>query len=178
MRLHKIHPDFDPVIAGILRRIPKSEVILFKDPHNLWHKLLWERFHRTMPEVLDRIRFLPWLSDDDFKNMMMLSDVALDTFHYGGGVTSYIILAMGTPIVTWPGRLMRGRLTLGCYRKMGMVDCVAKDPKEYVDLATRLGTDENFRSSIRERILEKNGALYDDEGVVRELCEFFKEVVR
>jgi predicted O-linked N-acetylglucosamine transferase (SPINDLY family) len=178
MRLHKIHPDFDPVIAGILRRIPKSEVLLFKDPHNLWHELLLKRFQKTMPDVLERVRFLPWLHDDDFKSLMMLSDVALDTFHYGGGVTSYIILATGTPIVTWPGRHMRGRLTLGCYRKMGVMDCVAESQSRYVDIAIRLGTDRGYRETIKEKISKKNAALYDDEGVVRELCHFFKEMTQ
>lgn len=176
MRLHKIHPDFDPVIAEILRRNSHSEAILFKDPFNLWHELLLKRFQKTMPDVLGRIRFFPWLNDDDFKSLIMTCDVALDTFHYGGGVTSYIILATGTPLITWPGRYMRGRLTLGCYRKMEMMDCVAEGPKEYVDLATRLGADEGYRRSIRQMISYKNGALYDDEGVVQDLCEFFKEV--
>lgn len=177
MRLHKIHPDFDPVIAEILRRNPRSEIIMFKDPLNLWHELLWKRFQKTMPDVLDRIHFLMWLNDNDFKSMMVVSDVVLDTFPYGGGVTSYIILASGVPIVTWPGRYLRGRLTLGCYRKMEMMDCVAESPDEYVDIATRLGTDEDYRRSMREKILERNTTLYDDEGVVRELNQFFKEVV-
>ncbi len=178
MRLHKIHPDFDPVIAEILRRNPGGEVLLFKDPRNLWHELLWKRLSKTLPDVLERIRFLPWLNDDDFRSLMMAADVVLDTFHYGGGVTSFIIFATGAPIVTWPGRYLRGRLTLGCYRKMEMMDCVAEGPNEYVDIATRLGTDEDYRRSIREKILERSTTLYDDEGVVRELSHFFKEVTR
>jgi hypothetical protein len=31
--------------------------------------------------VLGRIRFLPWLNGNDFMNLLLLSDVALDTFH-------------------------------------------------------------------------------------------------
>jgi len=178
MRLHKIHPDFDSGIAEILRRDPQGEVLLFKDPRNLWHELLQKRLSRILPDGLGRIRFLPWLNDDDFKSMMAAADVVLDTFHYGGGVTSYIIFATGTPIVTWPGKYLRGRLTLGCYRKMGMMDCVAESPREYVDVAIRLGTDPSYRESIKEKILEKNATLYDDEGVVRELNRFFKQVTR
>ena len=178
MRLHKIHPDFDPVIAEILRRNPGGEVLLFKDPRNLWHERLSKRFCKTLPDGLGRIRFLPWLNEDDFKSLMIAADVVLDTFHYGGGVTSYIILATGAPIVTWPGRYLRGRLTLGCYRKMEMMDCVGESQKEYVDVAIRLGTDRSYRESIKEKILEKNATLYDDEGVVRELSHFFKEVTR
>ncbi|HUL28993.1 MAG TPA: tetratricopeptide repeat protein [Thermodesulfobacteriota bacterium] len=176
MRLQKIHPDFDPVIAEILRRTPQGEVLLFKDPHNLWHESLWKRFTKTLPDVLERIRFLPWLNDDDFKSMMTAVDVVLDTFPYGGGVTSYTILAMGTPVVTLPGMYLRGRLTLGCYRRMEFMDCVAKNQDEYVSIATRLGTDPEYRESIKKGILEKNAVLYDDEAIGLELNQFFKEV--
>jgi len=176
MRLHKIHPDFDPVLAKILRQDSRGEIVLFRDPRSLWHELLQKRLSQILPDGLGRIRFLPWLSDDDFKSMMAAADVVLDTFHYGGGVTSYIIFATGTPIVTWPGKYLRGRLTLGCYRKMGMMDCVAESPGEYVDIAIRLGTDPAYRESIKEKILEKNATLYDDGGVVQELSEFFKKV--
>jgi protein O-GlcNAc transferase len=178
MRLQKIHPDFDPILAEILRRNPQGEVLLFKDPRNLWHEELEKRFRKTVPDGLERIRFLPWLNDDDFKSMMTAADVVLDTFPYGGGVTSYIILATGVPVVTFPGSSLRGRLTLGCYRKMELMDCVAASQNEYVNMAIRLGADEDYRESIKERILKKNAALYDDEELVRELSHFFKEVSR
>jgi hypothetical protein len=38
--------------------------------------------------------------------------------------------------------------------------------------------DQDYRRPIRKKILEENTALYDDEGVVRELSDFFKEVTR
>ena len=51
--------------------------------------------------------------------MFDVSDVVLDTFPFGGGVTSLQTLAMGAPLVTLPSRFLRGRLTLALYRQMG-----------------------------------------------------------
>ena len=53
-------------------------------------------------------------------------------------MTTYEALAAGTPIVTLPGGFLRGRQTYACYRRMGVMDCVAKDSEDYVRLAVRL----------------------------------------
>ena len=53
------------------------------------------------------------------------ADVLLDPLHFNGGNTSLKALALGAPIVTLPTALLKGRLTLGLYRKMGVLDGVA-----------------------------------------------------
>jgi protein O-GlcNAc transferase len=179
MSLQKIHPDFDQAVAGILKEDPQGEIIFFKNVHNNnWHPLIINRFRKTFPDLMDRVRFLPWANPEDFKSILMAADVALDTFHFGGGVTSYIILAAGTPIVTWPGPFMRGRMTLGCYRKIEMMDCVAHSQAEYVEIAVKLGTDRNFRDSVKNKIAKNNGLLFEDAEVISELRDFFKKAAR
>ncbi|MEW5944522.1 MAG: glycosyltransferase, partial [Pseudomonadota bacterium] len=99
-------------------------------------------------------------------------------FHFGGGNTAYEALAVGAPIVTWPGAYMRGRVTYACYRKMGVMDCVAGSPDQYAELAVRLGCDRSFREEIRAKILVSNSALYEDACALRELEKFFVDVLR
>ena len=73
---------------------------------------------------------------------------------------------------------MRGRFTYACYRKMDVMDCVASSPEEYVDIALELGKNQNYRNSIKEKILSANHVLYENLGAVRELEEFFIEITK
>jgi predicted O-linked N-acetylglucosamine transferase (SPINDLY family) len=169
----KFHPEFDVILAGILRRDPQGILVLANAAYVEWDCLLLKRFEKTMPDVLDRVRILEQQPFNRFLHLLALADVMLDTLHFGGGRTSYEALAFGTPVVTLPGRFMRGRMAYGCYRKMGMMDCVATTPEEYIDLAVRLGTDPVYRESVKMKILATNQTLYEDKAVIGELETFF-----
>jgi protein O-GlcNAc transferase len=172
--LIKLHPDFDEVAGGILRGDPRGVLVLGWGLAAPWEGLLRQRFATTLPDVVDRIRFLPRLNRPEFLNFMAVSDVLLDPIHFGGGNTSYEGLALGAPIVTLPSRFLRGRITFALYKQMGMLECVVHSPQEYVELAQRLGTDKGYRDQVRDRILEGNGVLYQNSAGVKELEEFFK----
>jgi predicted O-linked N-acetylglucosamine transferase (SPINDLY family) len=64
------------------------------------------------------------------------------------------------------------------YRKMGILDCIAKSAGDYVDIAVRLGTDREYALAIRERIRARSGVLYEDRRVVTEFERFFTQAVR
>jgi predicted O-linked N-acetylglucosamine transferase (SPINDLY family) len=176
MLLHKFHPDFDAAMAGILRRDPRAEIVLFRDGRIARrHEGLRRRFAASHADVVDRLRFLPWANLDDLTHIIRACDVVIDTFHFGAGTTAFLVLAAGTPLVTLPGDYVRGRPTYGCYRKMGMLDCVARDPGDYVDLAVHIGTDRALRDRLRERILAACDTLYDDPAAVTELARFIRQ---
>jgi predicted O-linked N-acetylglucosamine transferase (SPINDLY family) len=175
MMLHKFHPDFDAAMAGILRRDPRAEILLFEDgrfPRR--HEALRRRFAAAHPEVAARLRFLPWANLDELISILRTVEVAIDTFYFGAGTTAFLVLAFGTPLVTLPSPFARGRPTYGCYRKMGLLDCVARDPDHFVDLAVRIGTDPPYREALRQRILESCGTLYSDTAAVREFATFLR----
>lgn len=167
--LPKFHPDFDNILSRILEHDPDAEIILVEGLYAHWTQTLKERFRQTIPDFAHRIRFLPQLAYEDYLSLITAADVVLDTLHFGGGITSYEILSLGTPIVTLPGAYMRGRYTLGCYQKMNFHDCVANTPEHYVELACRIATDKNYRESLRSQILQQNHVLFEDVSVVREL---------
>jgi protein O-GlcNAc transferase len=175
--LFKFHPDFDEALAEILRRDRLGLVVLLKGRYPTWTELLRERLARSMADVVDRIRFVPSQSRPDFLNLIAACDVMLDTFHFGGGNTTYEALALGTPVVTLPSALLRGRITYGCYQQMNVLDCVAADPSQYIEIAVRLGTDRNFRESVRQKILAAGDSLFEDDTAVRDIERFFEEAV-
>jgi protein O-GlcNAc transferase len=101
----------------------------------------------------------------------------LDSIHFNGMNTTLQAFAVGTPVVTLPGRFQRGRHTQAMYRKMGIHDCIARDPQDYVDIAVRVGTDGSYAHDLRERILSRNQVLYEDPRVVSEFERFFSDAL-
>ncbi len=175
--LFKLHPDFDHILAGILRGDPNGQIVLIEGHVPGWTDMLIKRFRRVMPDVTDRIVFIPQQKGGDFLNLFAVADVVLDTIYFNGMNTSLEGFSVGTPIVTMPSVLQRGRHTAGMYRKMGIGDCVARSPREYVDIAVRLGTQPDFRQAVRDRILAANAVLYEDKRVIQEFERFFTEAV-
>jgi len=83
--LFKIHPDFDEIVAEILRRDPDGIVLFFEDKHAHWARQLRRRFSRTLPDVCQRIRFQKRLSPQYFQAFLQVPDVILDTLHFSAG---------------------------------------------------------------------------------------------
>jgi protein O-GlcNAc transferase len=171
--LYKFHPDFDALIGQILRQDPSGVLVMLARGTSPVPDKLKQRFQKTIPDVADRVQWLPELSREDFLHLMCCADVMLDPMHFGGGNTTYEALALGVPIVTWPSAYMRGRVTAACYQQMGFTRLIAESAEEYVTLALKVGMDAQFREACRTEILTKNQALYEDEQVIQELEAFF-----
>lgn len=175
--LLKVHPDFDPLAAEILRRDPQGLLIFVGIESDFPAGLLRQRFKQTMPDLLERIHILPRLREPEFWGLLALADVVLDTPHYGGVNTTYQALAAATPIITRPGAFQRGRYTFGAYQKMGFLDCVAHSAEEYVNKALQLGTDKAYRQQVSQQIRQASPVLFADPQPGRELADYFEQVI-
>ena len=173
--LFKFHPDMDQLIAGILSRDARGRLVVIEGQVGRWTSLMRARWNALMPEVMDRVIFLPRQNSQDYLNLIALADVMLDTVHFNGMNTSLEALSVGTPIVTLPGEFQRGRHTQAMYRKMGLGDCIATDAEHYIELAVRLASDDRYRNRIRREIELRSGAIFEDLQVVREFERFFRE---
>ena len=176
--LFKFHPDFDEALGSILRIDPRGLLILFETKQGYLAKLLRNRFMRIFPDVIDRVRFLPRMAKREYFSFLHNVDVILDTPHFTGGFTSLLALAFGIPIVTWPGQFMYGRLTLGLYKQMGVMDCVADDAQSYTNIATRLANDTDWKKNIKNKILKNVHVLYEDMEAIHDLECFFERAIR
>ncbi|HYV39603.1 MAG TPA: tetratricopeptide repeat protein [Gemmataceae bacterium] len=175
--IYKFHPEFDKYLGAILRGDPRGTLILSQGRFPHLERLLRQRLAVSLPDVLDRIRFYPLLDYSDYLNLLAVADVQLDPMPFGGGSTSYDGMAVGTPIVTLPSNLLRGRITYALYHQMNVLDCVAKSPQDYIAMALRLGGDREYREAIRSKILAANGVLFENSAGIRELEQFFRQAV-
>ena len=111
-----------------------------------------------------------------------MADAVLDVPTFSGGNSSLEAFSLGVPVVTWPGRFARGRITYACYRQMGIGDLIAADAGEYVDLALRLAGagdgpgdgdgDGAFRQDMTARILAAVPKLFENAAMIGELEDF------
>lgn len=175
--LFKFHPEFDAMLAEILERDAHARIVLVEAPHRHWTELLSRRLQITLANNYSRVQFVPRMNRDEFLRLLNLADVVLDPLHFGGGNTTYQALALGTPVVTLPSNYLRGRVTAGCYRQMGLTCCVAADAADYVELALRLGTDREYNAAARVEITNASPLLFDAPRAVREFEAFLQNCV-
>jgi predicted O-linked N-acetylglucosamine transferase (SPINDLY family) len=169
----KLHPDFDDVMRGILERDGNGRILLVAGRCERWSAQLERRFRRTMPDVADRVQFLPRQAYARYLQLVAAADAMLDTPHFNGMTTSIEAFSVGTPVITMPAALQRGRVTAAMYRKMEIADAVAGSAEEYAALAVAIASDPERRRSLGERIAERNHVLFGDRRAVAEFERFF-----
>jgi protein O-GlcNAc transferase len=138
--------------------------------------LLRQRFATTVPDVADRIVFIRRLQQPQFMNFLSLIDVMLDPFPYGGGNSSLEAFSFGVPVVTLPTEFLRGRITQAFCRRLGVDECIARNLADYIAIATRLGTNPEFRHQLRNKIFAGQSQIFEDDSAVRDLEHFFRTV--
>jgi predicted O-linked N-acetylglucosamine transferase (SPINDLY family)/glycosyltransferase involved in cell wall biosynthesis len=175
--LLKVHPDFDPLMAEILRQDPKGQIVLVGHEASHPAQLLKTRLQAAMPDVMDRLRILPRLPEEEFLALLRLADVSLDTRHYGGVNTTYQSLYLETPVITWPGEFQRGRFSAGAYQKIGLTEPIADSAEQYIELAVRFASDGAEAERLATDIRQAAPALYQDERAASELADYFERAV-
>lgn len=176
-RMSKLHPDFDPLLRGILEANPEGHVVLLEGRHPHVAAQLRRRFEKTLAGAAKRVLFVPSQEPAGYYRLLSLADVVLDVPQYSSALTGYDAFALGVPVVTLPGSLMVQRYALGLYRKMGIDSLVVGSADEYVALAMRLGKDPDYRESMRSLIAGRSDALFEDTEVIREYEDFFEHAL-
>ena len=163
--LFKIHPDMDALLADVLAADPEGVLVLFQAPARAVTAQLAARLQRALAArgvaARGQVKFLPRMGAAAFRHALAVSDVVLDTVRWSGGNTSLDAIAAGTPIVTLPGRFMRGRQTAAMLAAMGLGALVAGSPAEYVRIALDTARDRDRNAALRQAIARERGALFD-----------------
>ncbi|MEE4355512.1 MAG: hypothetical protein V2I97_03535, partial [Desulfococcaceae bacterium] len=175
--LFKFHPDYDHVLKEILRKDPKSVLVLLEGKYPEWKDALKTRFLKNFPNAENRLIFLKFLPLADYLSLLMVSDAVMDPLYFGGGNSSYEAFSCGVPVVTWPGPYMRGRVTSAAYHQMEMKDCIADDFQSYVHKTLQLVHDREWKNFLQEKIHHQSCVLFEDKEVVTEFETFFETVI-
>jgi CRISPR-associated protein Csy1 len=124
-------------------------------------------------DLHERVLFLaPFVPHGHYLGLNGVCDVMIDTQHWSGGNTSLDALAMGLPVVTCPGSLMRGRQSQAMLRILGVDELVTSSPAALVETVLRVGSDRDLRADLSGRILARRAELFERDEPVRALEEF------
>lgn len=154
--LFKLHPDNDRVFADIAQRDAKAAFVLFNSPESGARRVFDARISRSFENAgigtNGRFLFLQPRARADYLQVNMACDVMLDTLHFSGGNTSLDALHAGLPIVTCPGRFMRGRQSMAMLRHLGANELIADTPERLAELAVEIANDHSRRNTLTQRI--------------------------
>ncbi len=107
-------------------------------------------------------------------------DIALDTFPYSGGLTTYEALWMGVPVITVPGDTFAGRHALSHLTTLGLPELAAADRDDYAALALALAGDgdrlEELRKTLRPRMA--HSPICDRHAFARDFADVMRRIWR
>jgi Fe-S-cluster containining protein len=126
---------------------------------------------RRMQKLGIEHRILGFLHAEDHLRVMQMAQVCIDPVDWSGGNTTISALAMGVPVVTLPGPYMRGRHTYAFLKLAGGEGLIAKDDKEFVEIASSV---DRHRSPMEHL---NPSVLYEDKAVVASLDAFMKDAI-
>eukprot|EP00903_Cladosiphon_okamuranus_P020162 g18511.t1 len=171
----KFHPDFDPVLRGVLQSDPKAKIVLTAES-----KVHLPRWERTLGiDLIEDLVFLPYLPHSVMLMVVAFCVVMLDTFPWGAGITAMEALFAGVPVVTLPARLSVLPLALGQVIELGVEnELVASDIEDMVNKAVKLASDEAHRQTVSAAILDKKDRLSDPRRAAREWERFLGRALR
>jgi protein O-GlcNAc transferase len=167
--------------AAILRAVPDSRLLLKAKALNdeSTRRVLAERFQRERISP-ERLVLRPWAQSmrehfDHYREV----DVALDSFPYHGTTTTCEALWMGVPVVTLAGETHHSRVGASLLHQVGLDDCVAQHPDDYVRIAVELSQGQRLaalRAELRQRMA--GSSLCDEPRFVRDFESMLRSMWR
>lgn len=170
--LRKVHFDMDVMLGGILRADPAAVAVFVDDKSPVLGELLRRRWRGALADVADRLVILPRLPPNDYLTLLASSHVVLDTPHFAGSNTAYDAIIAGAPVVTLPGEQPSSRYTAALHESIGVTECTAASPEQYVEIAVRVANDDSLRSDLRQRILAAVPVAFENAHAVRQIENF------
>jgi protein O-GlcNAc transferase len=155
--LAKLNDSVLDVWCEILRAVPKSRLLVFRD--TLTGKTKEETLQRFTQRGVSGDRILmdppPGCEKSHFVIYNSI-DLLLDAFPFTGHTTVVEALWMGVPAVTLAGNRFAARMAASVLTRVGLEELIARTPQQYVALAAQWADQwdrsENLRSSARERM--------------------------
>jgi predicted O-linked N-acetylglucosamine transferase (SPINDLY family) len=180
---YKYAPQHDWVLPEIAQRLGRCTIALFAHDRL---RVLCDRLRARLEAAFatrgmrfsDHCVVLPWQDKPVFYALMRRADVMLDTIGFSGFNTAMQAMECALPVVTREGQFMRGRFGAGILRSIGLDDLIAADERAYIDLAVSVASSADRRTQLRENIVARRDALFNDTGTVRAFEECLLKLAR
>ncbi len=164
----------------ILRAVPDS-VLWLKQANALTTQNLLTAA-RDAGIAPERLHFAQRLADKaGHIARLALANLALDTigWHNGHSTTNDLLWA-GLPVLTAPGRTFASRVGASLVTAAGLPELVARDTRDYVNIAINLGNDRAQCAALKQRLSvnRAHALFFDGHRVVAGLEAVYQEMWR
>lgn len=179
--LFKYLPQYDYIFAEIALQVSKAKFV-FVSHESLEITALFRRrleliFAKVDLKFDDYCIILPRLSKLDYWNLLLISDVFLDTFDFTGFLTTLEAISCDLPVVTRGGKFMRGCQSSGILHRISVTETLAQTEVEYINIAVNLGLDKGWREQLQDKIRKQKFSLYEDTSCVEALEDCYRQLV-
>jgi len=174
---YKMSPEFEVALARLLQ-LDREGIILLSNSYPYCRSHL-SRLHRIIgDENISRLKWIPGVGKPDFLNLVVVSDVVLDPFPFGGCNTTFEAFDYNVPVITLPGERLHGRFTVGLYQRMDMADCecITNSGEEYAQIAARVAMNIKLRHKIQRAIEASKSRIFQERESVDEWNEFLAKL--
>jgi len=171
--LFKLLPTDDVLFARIAAAAPEAHFVFLSHSSGRvttdFFVRLAAAFEAVGVDFDARVHLLGRQDWRGYLDMNLACDVLLDAPSWSGGVTTLEGIACGLVPVTCPGSMMRMRHTAAILEQAGVTQTIAADVDAYVQIATRLVQDPDWRMEIAGALAENRHRLEGDSTCVRAL---------
>lgn len=159
----KISNEVIPLWAEILRKNSASRLMIGNSTPDLSEALI-EKFQGHGVDG-DRIIFHSKVPLGEYLELHHQIDLALDTFPYNGGTTTFHSLWMGVPIIALHGDTALSKVGTAAMLGLDLPDFCADTQQEYVDRALHFSTHLEKLNSVRQSLREKMTSVTNSQAV-------------
>jgi CRISPR-associated protein Csy1 len=179
--LFKLHPDNDSIFVDIARNDQDATLVFFSGVESGAQRAFAQRLTRTfhaMGMVFDeRARFLSMRGRSEYLRVNLACDVMLDSLNWSGGNTSLDALHAGLPVVTCPGRYMRGRQSMAMLQSLDCAELIVQAPEHLATRAIEIAHARPQREALSARIAQKLPLLTQSEQPLQALDAALHSIV-
>ncbi|MGE5617087.1 MAG: hypothetical protein ACM3X5_09245, partial [Bacillota bacterium] len=165
--LFKIHPAMDDLFARILAADAEGVLVFFQAATEAVTRKFAARVQRALAAhgvpPRGQLKFLPRMPGAQFREVLALADIVLDTVLWSGGNTSLDAFAAGAPVLALPGRFMRARQTFAMLAEMELPELIAESSDDYVRKAVAIAGESGRRAALGEAIRDRSARLFGHE---------------
>lgn len=162
----------------LLAKIPYSKLLL---KHSIFDSVEGLEFTKNRIKSLGGIleKFVFRGFGENYLSEYNDIDIALDTFPYTGGATSLEAMMMGAPIVTLEGERHGSRFGVSFLENLNLTELIAKDKKNYVEIAVAIAYDKELISALRKNMRNKmlSSPLMNRKNYMLKLEDLYKKLV-
>ena len=178
--LNKINEEVINVWSNILNNSPSSKLIIknLQLDNNLAKNILIEKFRKNNIGA-ERLILEGNSSREDTLKKYNLIDIALDTFPWNGGTTSFELSWMCVPLLTLVGDRFMARCGESINKNLHMNDWIAYNSNDYILKALKYSSNFNLLNDARShlRAISRKSVLFDSNAFSKAFSDCLNKVV-